>query len=417
MNNQEDKKDKAEENFINNLFEKKEKDQNEQLYKNEFYILEEELKSKKNQNSLQFMHDVLLNKLMLEDYVPFPPKNEEPAIINNQKEEKKKEDDQDKLIEEENEFLRSLHKINYLTFSPFGLSFFEDNNKDKSDINEELLKEKEEKILHMIDFKYDNFEVTNDLLLNICQGFVDINKLKEENLTKNKEKEKEKEKTKPNEINNNDNKDDTIKRKAEEQNKIEEALNKIEQEFIAEIESKIKIPFYKNFLYPCFSEYKIAINRDERKRVIDKWKPLISKKDDEYRKYMKELKEKEKKELEEKNKIKELERKKQKEKEEEEKNTEKFFKALQEIIKKSKKKSNRRKSQDHDGKNNKQVKPRNLSNKMSPKKSTKSTKYSSSLTKKGTEGLGIFSVTTKYFNKNYSRSQEKIKTKPKNNFK
>ena len=47
---------------------------------------------------------------------------------------------------------------------------------------------------------------------------------------------------------------------------------------------------------------------------------------------------------------------------------------------------------------------------MSPKKSTKSTKYSSSLTKKGTEGLGIFSVTTKYFNKNYSRSQEKIKT-------
>ena len=115
--------------------------------------------------------------------------------------------------------------------------------------------------------------------------------------------------------------------------------------------------------------------------------------------------------------LKELEKKKQKEKEEEEKNNEKFFKALQEIIKKSKKKSNRSKSQDHDGKNNKQVKPRNLSNKMSPKKSTKSTKYSSSLTKKGTEGLGIFSVTTKYFNKNYSRSQEKIKTKPKNNFK
>ena len=94
-----------------------------------------------------------------------------------------------------------------------------------------------------------------------------------------------------------------------------------------------------------------------------------------------------------------------------------FLKLYKRLLKNLKKKSNRSKSQDHDGKNNKQVKPRNLSNKMSPKKSTKSTKYSSSLTKKGTEGLGIFSVTTKYFNKNYSRSQEKIKTKPKNNFK
>jgi len=189
-NNHDDKKDKTEESFINNLFEKKEKDQNEQLYKNEFYILEEDIKSKKNQNSLQFMHDILLNKLMLEDYVPFPPKNDEPIIVNNQKEEKKKEDDQDKLIEEENEFLRSLHKINYLTFSPFGLSFFEDNGKDKSTMNEDLLKEREDKILHMIDFNYDSFEVTNDLLLNICQGFVDINKLKEENLLKNKKKKK-----------------------------------------------------------------------------------------------------------------------------------------------------------------------------------------------------------------------------------
>ncbi len=68
MNNHEEKKDKKEEEtFINNLFDKKEKAQNEQLYKNEFYILEEELKSKKNQKSLQFMHDVFLNKLILED--------------------------------------------------------------------------------------------------------------------------------------------------------------------------------------------------------------------------------------------------------------------------------------------------------------------------------------------------------------
>ena len=72
-----------------------------------------------------------------------------PTIVNNQKEEKKKEDEQDKLIEEENEFLRSLHRINYLTFSPFGLSFFDDNNKDTQNLTEDYLKEKEDKILHI----------------------------------------------------------------------------------------------------------------------------------------------------------------------------------------------------------------------------------------------------------------------------
>ena len=187
---EEDKKDKSEEFFLNNLFDKKEKDTNEQLYKNEFLILEDEAKSNKDKNSLQFMHDALLNKLMLEDYSPFPPKYDETNIINNpkdEKNEKKKEYEQDKLMEEENEFLRNLHKINYLTFSPFGLSFFEET-KDKSDMTEEYLKEREEKINNMIDFDYNNFEVTNDLLLNICQGFVDITKLKEENLISNKEK-------------------------------------------------------------------------------------------------------------------------------------------------------------------------------------------------------------------------------------
>jgi len=282
---------------LTDLFEKKEKDQNEQLYKNEFYILEEEIKSKKNQNSLQFMHDILLNKLMLEDYVPFPPKNDEPIIVNNQKEEKKKEDDQDKLIEEENEFLRSLHKINYLTFSPFGLSFFEDNGKDKSNVNEDLAKEKEEKILHMIDFNYDNFEVTNDLLLNICQGFVDINKLKEENLTKNKEKEKAKEKQK--ELANNliPKEEDA---KQNETPKIEkQVLDKYEQEFVDEITAKLNIPFYKEFLTPCKEEFDEAKDKFERKIVMANWKQKIKEKDNDYDLYLKELEEKKRKEMEE----------------------------------------------------------------------------------------------------------------------
>ena len=340
MNNHDDKKEKAEELFINNLFEKKEKDQNEQLYKNEFYILEEEMKSKKNQNNLQFMHDILLNKLMLEDYVPFPPKNEEPLIVNSQKEEKKKEDDQDKLIEEENEFLRSLHKINYLTFSPFGLSFFEDNGKDKSNMNEDILKEREEKILHMIDFNYDNFEVTNDLLLNICQGFVDINRLKEENLNINKEKEKLKQKEKLDALMNSKQEE---KPKEEIQEKKKEVLEKFELDFIAEINEKKMLNYYSDFLKPCETEFNEAKNKNERKNVIEKWKPLIKNKDKEYRQYLKEKEEKERKEKEERMRLEAIQRQIDKEREEEQKKNDDLMKAFQDIIKKTKKKRKKRK--------------------------------------------------------------------------
>ena len=411
MNNHDDKKEKAEELFINNLFEKKEKDQNEQLYKNEFYILEEEMKSKKNQNNLQFMHDILLNKLMLEDYVPFPPKNEEPLIVNSQKEEKKKEDDQDKLIEEENEFLRSLHKINYLTFSPFGLSFFEDNGKDKSNMNEDILKEREEKILHMIDFNYDNFEVTNDLLLNICQGFVDINRLKEENLNINKEKEKLKQKEKLDALMNSKQEE---KPKEEIQEKKKEVLEKFELDFIAEINEKKMLNYYSDFLKPCETEFNEAKNKNERKNVIEKWKPLIKNKDKEYRQYLKEKEEKERKEKEERMRLEAIQRQIDKEREEEQKKNDDLMKAFQDIIKKTKKKEkkeNKSKSQNKVYSMNKQVKPRNQSNKISPKKSAKT---NNNLLRNEINKGGTFNITTKYFNKNYSKSQTKIKTYPKN---
>ena len=418
--NQDEKKEKSEETFIDNLFEKKEKDTNEQLYKNEFYILEEELKSKKNQNNLQFMHDVLLNKLMLEDYVPFPPKNDEPVIINNQKEEKKKEDDQDKLIEEENEFLRSLHKINYLTFSPFGLSFFEDNAKDKDNSNDDLMKEKEEKILNMIDFNYNNFEVTNDLLLNICQGFVDINKLKEENLVKNKEKEKEKEKQKAAiniKLNNN------IKEEEEKQKETpkheKEILEKYELDFLEEIRVKKEIQFYKDFLKPCEEEFKESNNKEERKDIILKWKPKIREKDNEYEIYLKEMEEKERKEREIQRIKQEIQKKQDKEKEEEQKNNDRLMKAFQDIINKSKNIGKGSKNQNKNktkrvNSQNKQIKERNKSTGISPKKQTKTKVNKSPFG--GTYRGSPFAYSTKYFNKNISKSQTKIKTIPNNIF-
>ena len=412
-NNHDEKKEKAEEAFINNLFEKKEKDQNEQLYKNEFFILEEDIKANKSQNSLQFMHDILLNKLMLEDYVPFPPKNEEPIIASNQKEEKKKEDDQDKLIEEENEFLRSLHKINYLTFSPFGLSFFDENNKDKNNINEDLAKEREEKILHMIDFNYDNFEVTNDLLLNICQGFVDINKLKEENLTKNKEKEKEKQKQKEAIMLNNAKEES----KQKESSKSEtDNYDKSELEFYNEIAAKSEIPFYKDFITPCKKEYKAAKTKAERSEIESKWKQKIIEKDKEYEKYLREMEEKQRKEKEEQRRLREIELKKEREMEEERKNNERLMKAFEDIIKQNNKKNKANRSQNKsntnkNARNNQQIKARNKSTNMSLKKKTKGTRSSMGVINAGNH----FNIATKLLKNNVSKSQPKIKTNDVNN--
>ena len=339
MNNHDDKKEKTEETFFNNLFEKKEKEQNEQLYKNEFYVLEEEMKINKDQNSLQFMHDALLNKLMLEDYSPFPPKNEEPTIVNNQKEEKKKEDEQDKLIEEENEFLRSLHKINYLTFSPFGLSFFDDNNKDNQNLNEDYLKEKEEKILHMIDFDYNNFEVTNDLLLNICQGFVDINKLKEENLTSNKNKNNTNLNSTSNTSSNNvilgsNLGNIPIKEKKESEKEEDEAS---EDELCENVNKKRKIEFYKDIIQKYDEEFK-NINKNEKKECVKKWKDLFKNKEKEYEEYLKKKQEEERKKRKEEKKLKDIENKKKKEREEQLRRQNMLKEGLEMIVKKAQKK-------------------------------------------------------------------------------
>ena len=221
---------KQESEFFTALFENAEKESDDQLYKKNLYVLKEDIEKNKDQNSLKFMHDVLINKLMMEDYTVFPPKNDNQLLTKQSDKGQKNNDDPEKLLEEENEFLRELHRINYLTFSPFGLSFFdkmyndineENRNKDKlkegyinspSDCNnneyknlsyssgknkknvkssEELKEEfliKEEKLHGMINFNYNSYEINNDLLFNICQGFVDIDKLKECNLSINQSK-------------------------------------------------------------------------------------------------------------------------------------------------------------------------------------------------------------------------------------
>ena len=171
------------------------KDTDEKLYKNTLFTFSNEIKNEKFSNINELTHDSLLRRMAMEDYTLFPPKNE--SLLITEDETLIGKEDPEKLYEEEVNYLRSINQINYLTFSPFGDSFFPykfNNNKIKNN-KQNFYEEKqydensdgydrENKILDIIDFDYNNYEINNDLLFNISMGFVDINKLKKENVVR-----------------------------------------------------------------------------------------------------------------------------------------------------------------------------------------------------------------------------------------
>ena len=171
------------------------KDTDEKLYKNTLFTFSNEIKKEKFSNINELTHDSLLRRMAMEDYTLFPPKNE--SLLITEDETLIGKEDPEKLYEEEVNYLRSINQINYLTFSPFGDSFFPykfNNNKiknNKQNFYEEKQYEensdgydRENKILDIIDFDYNNYEINNDLLFNISMGFVDMNKLKKENVVR-----------------------------------------------------------------------------------------------------------------------------------------------------------------------------------------------------------------------------------------
>lgn len=198
-----------------NFFDRSDMEEDDSLYKKQLYVLEDEKFTKKEQSNLTLKHKGLLNRLILEDFSVYPLKKDpnDSIVESNKKEEEnsqkkklskdennnnnnkdvKKIDELEKFAEDENEFIKDLHRINYLTFSPFSLSFFNKNDQREENgfnSNDKILKEKENenKLLKMINFDYNNYEFNEDLLFNICHGFVDPDKLKEENILGNKSK-------------------------------------------------------------------------------------------------------------------------------------------------------------------------------------------------------------------------------------
>ena len=331
--------------------------QDDILYKNKIIpplIDDKNNNEESEKNKIEITRDKILKNLSLEEYELFPPKND--SFIINTNEQGKEKEDNDKLLSEEIDYLQNLNKLNYLTFSPFGTSFFHDLNKNKNnrEENDKNIKEKENKLLNIIDFDYNNYEINNDLLFNIGMGFIDINKLKLENVTTNEKNNKslpKKKNEKYMHILDNYENDDTIKEISDNEN-VSEISESVELNISLLNELNHFIEKKKNISY--FTEiinlYKKELNEVEKSNdinkeneLLEKWKKKLHEKKENYLKYLIEEKKKERK-LKEEEKIKKLkEIKLEKEKKQKIIKENEFLKELEKIRIKGIKKLNRKK--------------------------------------------------------------------------
>ena len=356
---------KEEYSLYQKYFDNLEGEDDESTYKKQLYILENENFIKKDESPLTLKHRSLLNRLILEDYSVYPLKKEleknNNIILNigekeqnnennnndnvNFKEKRKSEKYKDKNMEElekfaedENEFIKDLHRINYITFSPFSLNFFneeeiDENNNDKEK-KEKIIekKEKEKKLLKMINFDYNKYEFNDELLLNICHGFVDLDKLKEKNCINPFG-------IKDNNIKNENSDEQSLYESDLEEEEEEEVTTEEKEEkndesilvsdLIDEIKKFMKerenIDFFKEY-FDKYNKAKKRMNRNmkitdkDEKCFYKKWNEKFKKIDFLYKEYLmeKEMIEKMEKEKIEKE-LKELEEKKLKKKEEDQK--------------------------------------------------------------------------------------------------
>lgn len=286
-------------------------EEDESLYKKQLYVIEEDKFTKKEQSNLTLKHKGLLDRLILEDFSVYPLKKDPMESLENTKIEEsskkktnsddkdlKKVDELEKFAEDENEFIKDLHRINYITFSPFSLSFFNKNDKDSYLSSEKILKEKENenKLFKMINFDYNNYEFNEELLFNICHGFVDPDKLKEENISgagagagKNSlilgvnsdliNKVDEKEEIENSNSNSNLKSEDIEEKKEEEVNEevlLVNEINKLIEDINTFIKKKEKIEFYKEEINKYHESKKkfdenLEISNEDKKIFYQKW--------------------------------------------------------------------------------------------------------------------------------------------------
>ena len=311
--------------LFKNLFEYSE-DKDDELYKNDLFTpsTEEEglTQDSNKKNKMEVIRDKILKKISLEDYILFPPKNDSMLIAENDPD--KNKEDQEKLFEEEIDHLRNLHRLSYLTFSPFGLSFFpninsitqknEDQNGYTNETEEEI--EKQNKVLNIIDFDYNNYEINNDLLFNISMGFVDIDKLKHENVVSSENFEPRSERF----ANGRQLKNVNIKPKVKESIKEDKMVYNKDVELKVNLMNKLvkfvkeheNIEFFSTLINDFYKDLDILQslnNNTEKNKILFKWEKTFIDRNKLYQKYLVDQQEKERKKRKEERIRKEIEKK------------------------------------------------------------------------------------------------------------
>ena len=313
--------------LFKNLFEYSE-DKDEELYKNDLFIPSTEedgiFQENNKTNRMEIIRDKILKKISLEDYILFPPKNDSILITENDPD--KNKEDQEKLFEEEIDHLRNLHRLSYLTFSPFGLSFYpninsitqknDEQNGYANETEEEI--EKQNKILNIIDFDYNNYEINNDLLFNISMGFVDIDKLKHENAVSSENFEPRSERF----TNGRQLKNVNIKPKAKEPikedkeekmafNKDVELKSNLMNKLVKFVKEHENIEFFSSLINDFYKDLDVLQglnNNNEKNIMLLKWEKIFIDRNKLYQKYLVDQKEKERRKRKEERLRKELEK-------------------------------------------------------------------------------------------------------------
>ena len=361
--------------FSDYLFEKGEKD-DEKFYKKNLFILKEDIDTKKENTVNSFKHDALVNKLLLHDFSIYPPK------LNTDDVQIKENDDQkilppERYTQEENEFLKELHRINYMTFSPFALEFFENsiiqnNNKVSENLFDQNANnfEKEKKMLDILDFDYDKYDFNKYLLLNICNGFIDIEKLKERNMINYKKENNlnsSPDKTQENLSGMDDSELYSRKSDVESITDVKDIIGESDYDFDNDSLNEKMTAFIKRNSNIEFFRSQIEKYNEEKKNIANlkgkvkrdfkkKWEARLKEIEDVYKKYRIQINKSESvRKIKEEKKQKEVMRETLK-KEREEKEYEEKLRKIQQNGRKAKKQKNKNKSVDNDKNNRNKIK-------------------------------------------------------------
>jgi hypothetical protein len=188
----------------------------------------------------------------------------------------------------------------------------EEQNQNIYHITDESL-EKENKILNILDFDYNEYEINNDLLFNISMGFIDINRLKHENVVSSEDFIPRSQRFMADKQIRNSKKSAPKPKPKEESPKktVENILNKgiefkgdLMNKLVHFVKSHEHVEFYTTTINNFYKELNVMNNLNkisEKNKLLIKWEKIFIERQKLYKKYLFDQQEKERRKRKEEN--------------------------------------------------------------------------------------------------------------------